>query len=49
MKRRTAMRLPLLALLVGAVAWALTRRGDFDIAAVATWVGSFGFRAPAGI
>ncbi len=46
MKRELLIRLTLLALLVGAVAWALLHRSDFDMAGVERWVRSYGLWAP---
>ncbi len=46
MNRKFVIRLVLLALLVGVVAWALTRRTGFEVVAVETWVRSYGIWAP---
>jgi len=44
--RQNIVRLILLALLAGAAVWALSYRGDFDAAAVETWVRGYGLWAP---
>jgi copper chaperone CopZ len=46
MKRQTLIPLVLLALLVGAIAWALAHRGEFAAARIEGWVESFGLWAP---
>lgn len=46
MKRELLIRLTLLALLVGAVAWGLMHRTELDVTAVERWVRSYGLWAP---
>ncbi len=46
MKREPLIRLTLLALLVGAVAWGLVHRTELDVTAVERWVRSYGLWAP---
>jgi uncharacterized membrane protein YdjX (TVP38/TMEM64 family) len=46
-ERQIFIRLILVALLAGAAVWALSYRTDFDVAAVETWVKSYGLWAPA--
>lgn len=46
MKRELLIRLTLLALLVGAVAWGLVHRTELDVTAVETCVRSYGIWAP---
>ncbi len=46
MAHQMVIRLMPLALLAGAIAWALAYRTDFDVAMVETWVRSYGIWAP---
>lgn len=47
MERQIVVRLILVSLLLGVAVWALSYRTDLDVAAVETWVSSYGLWAPA--